>query len=700
MNLIVIITLLLYDPRVSLRRFQHLAYLSAMKFPKTERVASRLICRDGRRDASSYRYSPVNKEASEIRLVTLLPGALGARLRITIRITVLSKTLVPEYEALSYAWGSAKRTTRVYIQDAEGGRESTLNITQNLAEALQELRYQDKPRTLWIDAICVDQSNIPERGHQVIRMADIYPQASRVVVWVGPERHDSAFVIRELVALGSTVEVHWDGPIQIKPLSGRDHDQWLNEPLPVMKDFKSHKSLWYFLNRPWFTRLWIWQEIRLAKKNAELLCGRESMSWDTFRTAIMCLSNKRHFLPSFLAIPTQQVTEICNYRPSLDKLDFLLCATRYARCSDERDRIYSLLNLSYDFETEPDYSKTTEDVFKSVVIGCASTRKNLTILRHCEMRKKQESSLPSWVPNWTLPIKCIRLEGSKNYLTTNAQFRCIGENVLVVNGCLVATLDSITKIIPPTSSFSSRTAQLRKIIRKLMRGKTKDDSYVAGGFIIDALCRILCGGTFAEDWLPLEPIFPKFHESKEYVRNLMEFGEPVEPSRFIDRVIEMVRSRAVFQTGNGYIGLGPDSIKSRDQVYVILGCEFPLILRPSDTESHRVVGECYIDGFMESEALLGALPENWHYVSHYLPDLNKNSNFDVLKDTQTGEIQAGDPRLGSLPVGWCIVDHHAKHIYNRFSNAESGVDDTILDPRLSPEALKARGVSLQEIRLI
>ena len=672
-----------------------------MKLPKTERVASRLICRDGRRDASSYHYSPINKQASEIRLVTLLPGALGTRLRITIRTTVLSKTLVPEYEALSYAWGSAKRKTCVYIQDAEGGKESTLNVTQNLAEALQELRYQDKPRTLWIDAICVNQSNIPERGHQVIRMSDIYPLASRVVIWLGPERHDSALVIRELGALGSTVEVHWDSdPIQIKPLSGRDYDQWLNEPLPFMKDWKSHKSLWYFLYRPWFTRLWIWQEIRLAKRNAELLCGGKSMSWDTFRNAMMCLTDKRQFLPSLLAVPTQQVTEICNYGPSLQKLDFLVCATRYARCSDERDRIYSLLNLSHDFEIEPDYSKTTEDVFKSVVLGCASTRNNLTILRHCEMGKKRESSFPSWVPNWTVPNKCIRLEGVKNYLTTNAQTHCIGEDVLVVNGCLVATLDSITKIIPPTSSFSSRTAQMSKMIRKLMRGKTKDDSYVAGGFIIDALCRTLCGGSFAEDWLPLQPQFPKFHESKEYVRNLMELGEPIEPSKYIDRVIEMVRTRAVFQAGNGYIGLGPDSIKSRDQVCVILGCQFPLILRPSDTESYRVVGECYIDGFMESEALLGALPENWHYVSCYLPDLDRNSSYDVLMDTQTGEVHAEDPRLGSLPAGWCIVDHHEKHIYNRFSNTETAVVDTTLDPRLSPEALKARGVSLQEIRLI
>ena len=65
-------------------------------------------------------------------------------------------------------------------------------MTRNLAEALQYLRYENRPCVLWIDAICVDQNNIPERGHQVVRMAAIYPQASRVVVWLGPERDDSA----------------------------------------------------------------------------------------------------------------------------------------------------------------------------------------------------------------------------------------------------------------------------------------------------------------------------------------------------------------------------------------------------------------------------------------------------------------------------------------------------------------------------
>ena len=176
--------------------------------------ASRLASSGGRRP--QYHYSPIDKEVSEIQLMTLLPGTFGSRICLPIDSTVLSENSVPEYEALSYAWGSAKRSANIDV--VEAGGESALAVTRNLAEALQYLRYKDRPRVLWIDAICVDQNNISERGHQVVRMAKIYPQASRVVLWLGPERDDSACAVQVLDTLGSTIEVDW-AAMQVKPLS-------------------------------------------------------------------------------------------------------------------------------------------------------------------------------------------------------------------------------------------------------------------------------------------------------------------------------------------------------------------------------------------------------------------------------------------------------------------------------------------------
>ena len=671
-----------------------------MNFPSMEKVVSRLIGGSGRRGAP-YNYSPVDKEASEIRLMTLLPGVFGTKISITIGTTVLSKSQVPEYEALSYTWGSVERTAYIYIQDTE--RESALAVTSNLAEALQYLRYEDKPRTLWIDAICVDQTNIPERGHQVTRMAKIYPQASRVVVWLGPERDNSALAMRELDALGSTVEVDWNLS-QITPLSGDDYDQWLRIPLPFMKDHNCLVSIASLLDRSWFKRLWIWQEIQLARSGAQIVCGRNGTLWDTFRNAILCLLLRylthdiAENVPAKFRAGINRAMVVCNYNQLGSRLEDLLKNARAAQCSDDRDRIYAVLNLTGGkLGLESDYSKTTEEVFKSVVLGYASTQKDLSLLGQCEMRQNKRPSVPSWVPDWATSNKCNRIENSRASLTTEAQFRCNKKDVLVVSCCMIASLDVIEQI-PPRDSTFNRNAQFYKIVSKLMRGKTENDLYVAGGFMIDAICRTLCNKNFTEDYLPLSQHLPSYRNSKEYVRKLIEIREPIEPRGYIDEVYRSVKGRAFFLTKNGYIGLGPKSMKTGDQACVILGCKPPLILRPDDEKSYRVVGDCYIDGFKDGEALLGALLSDWHYVLRYFPDLK--DSFRAFLNTKTGDIQVEDPRLGPLPAGWRIGEHRNQHAFNRFSNDETGILNTWVDPRLSPEALKARGVNLQEIRLV
>lgn len=81
---------------------------------------------------------------------------------------VLSGSQIPTYEALPYTWGSTENPVDIRIDGVDGG--SRLAVTQNLAEALQYLRYDGgRSRVLWIDAICVDRQNISERGHQVAR---------------------------------------------------------------------------------------------------------------------------------------------------------------------------------------------------------------------------------------------------------------------------------------------------------------------------------------------------------------------------------------------------------------------------------------------------------------------------------------------------------------------------------------------------
>ena len=109
----------------------------------------------------------------------------------------------PKYDALSYTWGSPKDPVTAYIPDCDVSQHHRMKfpIGQNLACALRHLRHPDRPRSIWIDAICINQNDIEERNAQVKRMGLIYSLAQQVVIWLGPEGNDSGHAMSTLTYL-------------------------------------------------------------------------------------------------------------------------------------------------------------------------------------------------------------------------------------------------------------------------------------------------------------------------------------------------------------------------------------------------------------------------------------------------------------------------------------------------------------------
>jgi hypothetical protein len=70
-----------------------------------------------------------------------------------------------------------------------------MTVTKNAYLALRDLRCQREDRVLWIDALCIDQSNDEERGQQVQQMGSIYSKAERVFIWLGEATYDTNYVI-------------------------------------------------------------------------------------------------------------------------------------------------------------------------------------------------------------------------------------------------------------------------------------------------------------------------------------------------------------------------------------------------------------------------------------------------------------------------------------------------------------------------
>lgn len=125
----------------------------------------------------AYKYSHLNPSRREIRLLSLLPGQLSHE--IICESVVFSLFEEPKYEALSYVWGDLSNPHHITLDKTD------FSVTANLYTALQFLRKPDAARTLWIDALCINQECVPEREYQVGLMRSIFSGAETVLAWLG-----------------------------------------------------------------------------------------------------------------------------------------------------------------------------------------------------------------------------------------------------------------------------------------------------------------------------------------------------------------------------------------------------------------------------------------------------------------------------------------------------------------------------------
>jgi hypothetical protein len=184
-------------------------------------------------DMSKYQYRPLNYGlGQEIRLVVLHPGKEPDE--ITCDIVHVNLLDDPVYEAVSYTWATANGDASMVGHISCRGR--TIPVTDNCKSLLTCLRRPGLKRTVWIDAICIDQGNTVERNHQVRMMATIYSNASQVVAYLGSEHED---------ARASTTRV-------MKYLEGSANGL-LRQELPAL----NHYNVAEFLRTRYFDRVWV-----------------------------------------------------------------------------------------------------------------------------------------------------------------------------------------------------------------------------------------------------------------------------------------------------------------------------------------------------------------------------------------------------------------------------------------------------------
>jgi hypothetical protein len=124
-------------------------------------------------------YDELNQ--GQIRVVELHPSLLEIDpIECALRCLSLADRSQTIFEALSYVWGSVEDPTNINLNG------HSYDITKNLEGVLRSLRYKNKARMLWIDALAINQSSIDERNKQVRIMPKIYSAARQTVIWLGP----------------------------------------------------------------------------------------------------------------------------------------------------------------------------------------------------------------------------------------------------------------------------------------------------------------------------------------------------------------------------------------------------------------------------------------------------------------------------------------------------------------------------------
>ncbi|KAL8923554.1 MAG: hypothetical protein Q9208_004500 [Pyrenodesmia sp. 3 TL-2023] len=670
-----------------------------------------------------YRYKPLDPEAKTIRLMRLLPGNFDDDIRVSLRTTVLTEEHVPEYEALSYAWGSMEKPRDIRVADDQDIQDlmkrlrvpstmvhkhivitQTLAVTQNLGEALPYLRRKEGIRDLWIDAICVNQQNFRERGFQVERMADVYRNAQRVIVWLGPTSYRTPLAIDTLRFLSSQIEMDWNTSTMKPSAGGEAH--WADPKINLPYDKETWKSIYSLLSKSWFKRLWICQEIMLSK-SAKLECGHNFLDWGVLQAAVFPLSVKpraptaaEENPPNYPCVLNQALL-ITQGRAFETSLTSLLFRTQDCECTDPRDRIYALSNIVHRADSvvglKPDYTRTSRTIYRDVVLRSMVQERSLGLVGLCEWGA-DEVRKPTWVPDFSEPRRSSSIYFSRSCWGSMTDADYMGKGLLRVTGLSCAEISSVQ-----THMLDHNGVPPIRLIQLLARKLDLDATYIDGSQMIEAFCGMLCMDRWDDELAPtLAYCYPDRGSSLRLLRSIMETSEceaeSISDLKYLNYVRNCVRGRCFITTKEGYIGLAPEAAKVGDKICVVLGCQMPLLLRPSFDGRHTVVGGCYVQGLMRGEAILGPLPDRWQY--RWINSDSSVYNFGFV-DQLTEQYVYEDPRHGPLPSPWRLERPGVKaDMSNWFINNEIG--ETLnwpYDPRMSTEALRKRGVPLRDFLL-
>jgi hypothetical protein len=498
-------------------------------------------------------YKPLRED--QFRIVRIYKDSFSNSLSCGLK--TVSWTRPPKYTALSYVWGTEQYSHYIKLDSC------SIKITANLAEALEGLWNLDGTRWWWIDALCIDQSNLSERGHQVKRMPWIYAYAKQVLIYLRTEY--------PLDSLNSAIDAsHKPLLVGIEPAV----------PDPIAVQYHT------LCKNPYWNRVWVAQEVAHAQDVLILLTGGYTLAYhkivrpdclDTLKNAFTIVlqgvssSNARaHFEMAYrngparmgMAGSARKRTAIGRDPRGLNQQQGLWLSTMQGKqCKDPRDYIYALLYLfpsKLQRAISIDYDIPVFQVFTSFTRLYVEITKDLSIIIWGKS-KAVHPSIPSWVGNFCdgAADPFTSYDFHLRRLSSHVPNAWFGKNKAGVRGKFIGEVVGTSSLgLGPETMLDflelhKDSNTRRKLGRTLSLGQSDNLS-------------------FSED--ALEPLW----ESRRIFSMRLNSNEkPFGKRREFD------------------IGIGPKHMCPGDKVFLIFGCSPMAVLRPVGNK-YRIVGDAFV----------------------------------------------------------------------------------------------------------
>ncbi|KAL7906557.1 HET domain-containing protein [Trichoderma velutinum] len=613
----------------------------------------------------SYKYSPLSATSCDtfsIRLLHLMPacdsradGSLSCRLVETkiadrsLDTFVHNKTEQAhvKYQALSYTWGLPQFSKSLQILDNNDDNDtfispnsstSEIRITENLYAALHSLRRPTETLVLWVDAVCIDQQNIVERNSQVANFPKTYAGATSVLVWLGPDdvlSHGKLCLnfFTDLAAL-----------ILEDPKSESENDQrsWrkrfrINQAISAFlgDDELQPRAITSLLQRSWFKRRWIIQEVVLAS-DVWVHYGATSIHWNAFELALVELfeNDKGGFSDDHRTI-LRTMSRIRNADAMLKRqtpLDTLVEFDSF-ECSNPRDRLYALYGVMQHWFPNSagmqvlveniDYGLPIRDIFTDFAILMMRLRDDfpldsnynstthvlqLAAAMRPTLQREIGAKIPSWVPDWTGTMRHKPLhhspessDASLGIPKQHFQIMNLKNNTraLVAVGLVHDVIKAVIPldILPLTGAVHKAKHALNNFLCSIATSFDEigffppgcTDIYgPTGQHIISAIAVSLVANwehTPANSYFAQDARFPaqfleQLRSSKHHLPEILHKWPA-----YVELVTITMRGRSLMLMESGYVGICDTNAQAGDVVCILSDTRIPFILRKKNLAS-------------------------------------------------------------------------------------------------------------------